>query len=284
MSAPVLEISNLSVRLPNDLKVLNTVDLRVEPGEVRALVGESGAGKSMLGKAVLGILPAGLRQTGRITVLGQALDQLPASVRRREVARHVSLIPQDPLTALNPVRPIAAQMTDAMVRIHGWPRRKALARAADLLEQVHIRDVARVLKSYPHELSGGMRQRVLIAAAFATEPKLIVADEPTTALDATVQREILRIIRGLQQETGTTVLFVTHDMGVVAQISQRVTVLFGGRVVEHIDTEALFAGAGQGHAYSRALIRATPDWTRSDAPFAPVPPEVIADLMQEQTR
>jgi peptide/nickel transport system ATP-binding protein len=182
------------------------------------------------------------------------------------------------MTALNPVRPVGLQITEPLVRVHGWSRARARARAAELLEQVRIREPAAVLRRYPHELSGGMRQRVLIAAAFAAEPRLIVADEPTTALDVTVQKEILRLIRRLRDETGTAVLFVTHNMGVVAQVSQRVTVLFGGRVIEEAATPDLFGPAGPSHAYTRALIAATPDHLDPAPEFRPVPPEIVAAM------
>jgi peptide/nickel transport system ATP-binding protein len=276
-----LEIRNLSIALPDGRRLLDRVSLSVAPGEVRALVGESGAGKSMIGKAVLGILPAGLRITeGEIMLGGRSLGSLAARPRRQCVAQVAALIPQDPLTALNPVRRIGTQITDPLVRVQGWSRKTAEAKALELLDRVMIRNPGRVMKSYPHELSGGMRQRVLIAAAFAAAPRLIVADEPTTALDVTVQREILRIIRHLQEETGTAVLFVTHDMGVVAKISQSVTVLYNGRIVESGSTAQLMTTPD--HPYTAALIRATPNYTHPAASFTPVPEAVITALRTEQ--
>lgn len=275
-----LEIRDLSVALPNGVPLLSHVSLDLAPGEVRALVGESGAGKSMIGKAILGILPAAIRVTaGRISLGGTDLGTLSDARRRAAVARNAALIPQDPLTALNPVRRIEAQALDSLVRVHRLPRQEARDRLLALFQRVRLRDPERVLRSYPHELSGGMRQRVLIAAAFAARVPLIVADEPTTALDVTVQREILRIIRSLQEETGTSVLFVTHDMGVVAQISQRVSVLFGGRVIEDAATSSVFSDRPS-HPYTQALIRATPDWQREMDAFTPVPPAIIAALKE----
>lgn len=280
MTPNTLEVSNLTLALPNGLRLLRDVSLQLAPGEVRALVGESGAGKSMIGKAVLGILPHRLKITaGEVYLEGQRLNAMSARARRDTVARAAALIPQDPLTALNPVRKIGPQIVDPLVRVQGWNADLAQARALELLERVHIRDPKRVMQSYPHELSGGMRQRVLIAAAFAPSPRLIVADEPTTALDVTVQKQILRLIRELQQETGTAVLFVTHDMGVVAKISQRVTVLFAGKVVEDAATADIFAHAA--HPYTRALIAATPSYANLAQPFAPVPAELIATLHRE---
>ncbi|NDV48785.1 MULTISPECIES: ABC transporter ATP-binding protein [unclassified Salipiger] len=272
-----LDVMQLSIALPNGHRLLRDVSLSLRPGEVRALVGESGAGKSMIGKAVLGILPQNLRVTGgEILLEGQHLNAMTPWTRRKTVAQSAALIPQDPLTALNPARRIGPQITDPLVRIHGWSRAKARDTALALLDRVHIRDPKRVMESYPHELSGGMRQRVLIAAAFAPSPRLIVADEPTTALDVTVQKQILRLIRELQQETGTAVLFVTHDMGVVAKISQQVTVLFAGKVMEDAPTERIFTDPA--HPYTRALIAATPSYADLDRPFSPVPQALIAEL------
>lgn len=277
-----LDIIQLNIALPDGQRLLREVSLTLKPGEVRALVGESGAGKSMIGKAVLGILPSNLRKRGGDIILeGKHLDAMTAWTRRKTVAETAALIPQDPLTALNPTRKIGPQITDPLVRVRGWSRAKANSRALELLERVHIRAPERVMASYPHELSGGMRQRVLIAAAFAPSPRLIVADEPTTALDVTVQKQILRLIRELQQETGTSVLFVTHDMGVVAKISQKVTVLFAGKVMEDAPTSEIFTEPR--HPYTRALIAATPNYAEPLHPFAPVPSELIAQLHSEIT-
>ncbi|TIN21956.1 MAG: ABC transporter ATP-binding protein, partial [Mesorhizobium sp.] len=260
MSAVCLDITNLSAVLPNGQRVLRSVSLAVQPGEVRALVGESGAGKTMIGKAVLGVLPSSVRIVeGDMRLEGEDLGRLHAKARRTLIGARTALIPQDPLTALNPSRRIGSQMTDRLVRILGWSGERADTRICQLLDEVQIRDPDRVLKSYPHELSGGMRQRVLIAAAFAAEPRLIVADEPTTALDVTVQKQILRLIAQLQREHGTAILFVTHDLGVVAKISQKVSVLYAGKVVEEAETAALFAAPQ--HPYTRALMAATPRYT-----------------------
>ena len=277
---PTLEVKGLNVALRGGPRLLRDVSLTVYPGEVRALVGESGAGKSMIGKAVLGVLPTSTQITsGQILLQGEDLGNLSPARRRQTVASVASLIPQDPLTALNPSRRIGVQITERLVKRLGWSSADAEARALELLDRVHIRDPKRVMASYPHELSGGMRQRVLIAAAFAPRPKLIVADEPTTALDVTVQKQILRLIRELQAESGTAVLFVTHDMGVVAKISQTVTVLFAGKIMESAPTRDVFANPQ--HPYTRALIGATPRYTHPDEPLKPVPPELITTLKRE---
>ena len=275
-----LDIHHLSAVLPNGQRVLRSVSLTVQPGEVRALVGESGAGKTMIGKAVLGVLPKSVRIVeGEMLIEGENLGRLDAKARRTLIGARTALIPQDPLTALNPSRRIGPQMTDRLVRILGWSGERANKRIRQLLDEVQIRDPERVLKSYPHELSGGMRQRVLIAAAFAAEPRLIVADEPTTALDVTVQKQILRLIAQLQRDHGTAILFVTHDLGVVAKISQKVSVLYAGKVVEEAETARLFAAPQ--HAYTRALIAATPRYTDPYASLKPVDESVLAGLATE---
>ena len=199
--------------------------------------------------------------------------------RRRVIGQTAALIPQDPLTALNPVRRIGPQITRRLVDILGWSKRDAEARALELLAEVHIPDPKRVMQSYPHELSGGMRQRVLIASAFAAEPKLIIADEPTTALDVTVQKQILRLIKEMQQRHNTALLFVTHDLGVVAKICQKLTVLFGGMVLEEASVDAFFAAPQ--HAYSRALLAATPKYTDPDQSLTPVPQSILDDLQAQ---
>ncbi len=275
-----LDIKGLSAVLPNGARVLRSVSLTVQPGEVRALVGESGAGKSMIGKALLGVLPPIVRIVdGSIALEGVDLGGLSPKKRRTMIGEKTALIPQDPLTALNPSRRVGPQMTDRLTKILGWESARADARIRQLLDEVRIRDPDRVMRAYPHELSGGMRQRVLIAAAFAAEPRLIVADEPTTALDVTVQKQILRLIADMQRERGTAILFITHDLGVVAKISQNVSVLYAGKVVEEADTEALFAAPG--HAYTKALMLATPSYTDPLASLKPVDEAVLAGLASE---
>ena len=276
-----LEVCNLSARVrgaPD--RLLRDVSLSVAPGEVRGLVGESGAGKSMIGKAVLGILPRAVEVLcGEILLGGTDLLRLSPAERRRRIGATCALIPQDPLTALNPSRRIGPQMTDRLVDILGWTRAKADARARDLLAEVQIADPDRVLRQYPHELSGGMRQRVLIASAFAAEPKLIVADEPTTALDVTVQKEVLRLIAGMQARHGTALLFVTHDLGVVSKVCQSLSVLYAGMVVEDTTVRDFFRAPA--HPYARALLAATPKYTDPDRSLVPVAQDVL-DGVQAQ--
>jgi len=270
-----LSIRNLSANLKGSGdRILRDVSLEVAAGEVRGLVGESGAGKSMIGKAILGTLPQAVHITGGQIILdGTDLMTLPPAARRTRIGQVCALIPQDPLTALNPSRRIGPQITNRLVDILRWPRRDAEARARDLLAEVHIPDPDRVMRSYPHELSGGMRQRILIASAFAAEPKLIVADEPTTALDVTVQKQILKLIAEMQARHGTAILFVTHDLGVVSKVCQSLSVLYAGLVLEDTSVRAFFAAPR--HAYSRALLAATPKYTDPDGSLMPVPSAVI---------
>jgi peptide/nickel transport system ATP-binding protein len=281
MSAPVLAVSRLSAVSDRDRAViLHDVSLEVRRGETRGLVGESGAGKSTIAKAILGILPRTVRVTAG-AVLFEDENLLTVSPRARKllIGEKIALIPQDPLTALNPGRRIEAQLTDGLRLQRGLDARAARMRALALLDEVQIQQPERVLRSFPHQLSGGMRQRVLIASAFALEPRLIVADEPTTALDVTVQKQILRLIRAMQSAHGTAVLFVTHDLGVVAQICDSVTLLFGGRIVEAGRTADLLAAPK--HRYTRALIEASPRYDRPDAGLRPIPDDVVAGLRGE---
>ena len=273
-----LRLRHLNARLVGtDIRILRDVSLQVTAGQVHGLVGESGAGKSMIGKAILGILPRNIAVTsGQIMLDGVDLLALPPAQRRRLIGASCALIPQDPLTALNPSRRIGPQISDRLVDILGWTKTDSVARARAMLDEVQIADAPRVLRCYPHELSGGMRQRILIASAFAANPKLIVADEPTTALDVTVQKQILRLIADMQARHGTAILFVTHDLGVVSKVCQSLSVLYDGMVVENAAMRDFFAAPA--HAYSRALLAATPKYTDPDGSLTPVPDAVIADM------
>ena len=282
MTEPILSIRDLSAvsDLGGGARILRRVNLDVAPGQALGLVGESGAGKSTIAKALLGVLPRTVRVTeGAMWFEGRDLRALPARTLRAIFGDRIALIPQDPLSALNPGRRIEAQLTDGlrMRRAMSWSqaRRRALA----LLNEVRINDPEWVMRAFPHELSGGMRQRVLIASAFALEPKMIVADEPTTALDVTVQKQILRLIRGMQEARGTAVVFVTHDLGVVAQICDAVALLFAGTVVEAGPTGEMLARPR--HPYTSALIAAGPRYDRPGAGLKPVPETVIAQMRAE---
>jgi peptide/nickel transport system ATP-binding protein len=282
----VLSVHDLQVAIgyrQNAANVLRGASLEVGAGEVRGLVGESGAGKSMLGRAVLGLLPANAVITaGTILFEGRDLIAMPEPERRRLLGRRIALIPQDPMTSLNPVKRVGAQI-GALLRHHlALARRDALARAEELLAEVAIREPRRVLELYPHEISGGMRQRVLIAMAFACDPSLVIADEPTTALDVTVQRQVLQLVERLRQRHGAAILFVTHDLGVVAKICRTMTVLHAGRVLEDGETTEVLAKPR--HPYTRALLAATPRADRPAEALRPVPQALIENLWAEAHR
>ncbi|HEY4833156.1 MAG TPA: ABC transporter ATP-binding protein [Bradyrhizobium sp.] len=282
----VLSVHDLHVAIgyrQNAANVLRGASLEVGAGEVRGLVGESGAGKSMLGRAVLGLLPANAVITaGTILFEGRDLIAMPEPERCRLLGRRIALIPQDPMTSLNPVKRVGAQI-GALLRHHlALARRDALARAEELLAEVAIREPRRVLELYPHEISGGMRQRVLIAMAFACDPSLVIADEPTTALDVTVQRQVLQLVERLRQRHGAAILFVTHDLGVVAKICRTMTVLHAGRVLEDGETTEVLAKPR--HPYTRALLAATPRADRPAEALRPVPQALIENLWAEAHR
>jgi len=266
-----------------DANVLRGISLEVEPGEVRGLVGESGAGKSMLGRAVLGLLPANATVTsGHIAFEGRDLLAMREVERRSLLGRRIALIPQDPMTSLNPVKRVGAQIGNLLRHHLSLSKRAALVRATELLTEVAIREPERVLSLYPHEISGGMRQRVLIAMAFACDPSLVIADEPTTALDVTVQRQVLQLVERLRKRHGSAVLFITHDLGVVAKICRSVSVLHAGRVLEEGETADVLMRPR--HAYTRALLAATPRADRPAETLRPVPPALIEQLWSEARR
>ena len=263
--------------------ILRGVSLEVDAGEVRGLVGESGAGKSMLGRAVLGLLPERAQISGgTILFEGRDLLAMPERERRGLLGRRIALIPQDPMTSLNPVKRVGAQISTVLRHHLGLSRREALERSVALLGEVAIREPQRVLALYPHEISGGMRQRVLIAMAFACDPSLVIADEPTTALDVTVQRQVLQLVERLRRRHGAAVLFVTHDLGVVAKICRSMSVLHAGRVLEEGLTADILARPR--HPYTRALLAATPRADRPADALRPVPPALITELWAEAHR
>lgn len=283
MSKALLQVSDLGVEIgtgKHATRILRGVNLEIKPGEIRGLVGESGGGKTMVGKAITGLLPgSAVVSSGRILFQEQNLLELPAKKRRLLLGTKIAMILQQPSTALNPVLRIESQITDVLTRRFGYDKKSARDYALELLSMVHIRAPERVLCQYPHELSGGMCQRVVIAIAFAGKPSLIVADEPTTALDVTVQFEILKLIKELQAKTGTAVLFVTHDLGVVAKICDVVSVIFAGRILEQGRTEDVIGRPS--HPYTQALIAASPRLDRPDAGLQPVPSELTASLWND---
>ena len=262
---PLLEIDRLSVSLFTRAGVLPAVDglsLRVDAGETVAIVGESGCGKSLSALAVMRLLPEPPARIvgGAVRLAGRDLVTLSEGAMRRVRGKEVSMIFQDPMTSLNPVVPIGAQLIEAIRQHNPISHRAAQARAVALLEKVRIPDAARRLDDYPHQLSGGMSQRVMIAMAIACEPKVLIADEPTTALDVTIQAQILKLMQELQAASNMAVVIITHDLGVVAETADRVAVMYAGRKVEEAPVEALFERPL--HPYTRGLLGATPSPAR----------------------
>ena len=260
MTEPLLRVRDLVVEFPLSRGVLRAVDgvsFDVLPGDALGIVGESGSGKTMALRALLGLLPRNARVSGSsIQLDGQ--EMLGASEERlRELrGRSVSMVFQEPMTALNPVVTVGEQIGEAPLVRLGLGRRAARARAIELMRLVGIPDPVRRARAYPHELSGGMRQRVMIAIALSCDPRLLIADEPTTALDATIQAQIIDQLRVLRQRTGMAVLFITHDLGLVADFADRVLVMYAGRIVEAGPVATLFAAARM--PYTRGLMRSRP--------------------------
>ncbi|ADX72850.1 dipeptide/oligopeptide/nickel ABC transporter permease/ATP-binding protein [Pseudarthrobacter phenanthrenivorans] len=252
-----LSVRNLSVGVENGVRLVTDVSFDVEPGTVLGLVGESGCGKTMTALSLLGLLPSGVSVTGGQILwngrnLAAATDKEMEGIRGREIA----LISQEPMRALDPMFTVGYQLTATVRRLRGMGRVEAKAEATSLLEKVGIVDSARILKTYPHQISGGMAQRVAIALALAGRPRLLVADEPTTALDVTVQAEILSLLRSLVKETGMSVVMVTHDLGVVADLCDQVAVMYAGEVVENGRTDSILDNPR--HPYTLALLAADP--------------------------
>jgi len=255
----LLEVRDLAIeyRTPDGVvRVVRGVDLQVRPREFIGIVGESGSGKSQLLLALLGLSAPGAVVSGSIRHGGAELVGASAATLNRIRGNRISMVFQDPMTALNPYLTVGTQITEVLRLHRGLGRRAALARAAELLDAVQITEARRRLGQYPHELSGGMRQRVMIAMALACEPEILLADEPTTALDVTVQAQILELLRELRTRMGTAVVLVTHDLGIVAELADRIAVMYGGRFVEEAPVDTLFASSR--HPYTEALKRSIP--------------------------
>lgn len=255
-NTPVLEIENLVIdfQTPTGLfKAVRDITFSVDRNESVAIIGESGSGKSVTANAVLGLLdcPPGRIKSGDIRFRGKSLLSMPLRERRDLYGRSIAMVFQDPLTHLNPVYPVGWQIAE-VCRIHGMPRREANEHALELMVRVGIVDPHRRFSAYPHQFSGGQRQRIMIAMAMAMQPDLLIADEPTTALDVTVQARILDLLRRLQSETGTSLLMITHDLGVAADIADRVLVMQKGVLVEHGPVEAVFRSPR--HPYTKQLL------------------------------
>ena len=281
----LLEVEDLTVRFRTShglVRAVNGVSLSVDAGETVGLVGESGSGKSVTSQAILGMLGSRFAEvsSGRVMFDGTDLLTLPAREMRRRRGSDLAMVFQNPVTSLNPVVRIGTQIIEAIRAHEKVGRGPARTRARELLERVGVADPSGALESYPHRLSGGMCQRVMIAIALALRPRLLIADEPTTALDVTIQAQVLELLRELTHEFGTALILITHDLGVVAAVTSRVNVMYAGRIVESAPTPTLFSEPR--HPYSVGLMRSVARSDRdSDVPVAPIagqPPDATAQI------
>ncbi len=261
---PLLEVKDLVVEFPNrrgTLRALDGISFAIEPGEILGVVGESGAGKSLTGAAIIGLLePPGRIASGEIWLEGRRIDSLDANAMRHIRGRHIGAIFQDPLTSLNPLYTVGRQLTETILTHLPMNRAQARDRAIELLADTGIPAPEQRIDHYPHQFSGGMRQRVVIALALAAEPRLIVADEPTTALDVSIQAQIIQLLKSVCASRGAAVMLITHDMGVIAETCDRVAVLYAGRVAEIGPVHALINHPA--HPYTEGLMAAIPDMTQ----------------------
>ncbi|HET6238559.1 MAG TPA: ABC transporter ATP-binding protein [Acetobacteraceae bacterium] len=276
----ILEVEGLTVRLtahPSHPTILEDVSLRVSPGEVLGIVGESGSGKSMLALSIMGLLPPALAMSARrMALLGNELAGQPREAWRAHRGCDMAMIFQEPMTSLNPVMRVGTQIEEVLRWRGGMRGGAARRRALELLEQVEIPSPRSRLSAYPHELSGGMRQRVMIAIALAASPRLLIADEPSTALDVTVQAQLLDLLRGLRRDAGLSLILITHDLGVIAEIADRVMVLYAGRVAETAPVRTLFDAPA--HPYTQVLLGSIPDITSRRLRLTTIPGTVPSAL------
>jgi oligopeptide/dipeptide ABC transporter ATP-binding protein len=259
MTAPILEVADLSVSFVTESGNVSAVDhvsLDLAAGEIVGVVGESGCGKSVTAMSLAGLLPGSARVTGSVRLRGTELIGARETELRRVRGKEIAYIFQEPMTSLNPVLTVGRQIGEVLQAHERLSRKQARERAIELLSLVGIPSAATRVDNYPHQLSGGMRQRVMIAMAVACNPTVLVADEPTTALDVTVQAGILKVLRDLRDRLGTSILFITHDLGVIADIADRVVVMYAGRVVERAPVTELFAHPQ--HHYTEGLLNASP--------------------------
>lgn len=284
-ASPLLEVQDLELSFRSDFgdhRFLQGVSFQVYPGEIVGLVGESGSGKSISSLAIMGLLAKNGRISGgQILFKGQDLAKMSESDLDKIRGRHISMVFQDALTSLNPVFTIGNQMREAIRAHRPMSRAKANQEAIQLLSRVGLPRAKSVMRQYPHALSGGMRQRVMIAMAIAGEPELMIADEPTTALDVTVQAQIMALIKSLAQERGTAILIISHDIGLLAQMVDRVLVMYAGQLVEESGLRQLFEDPG--HPYTASLLRSVPSITdSSDRQLHSIPGVVPANYAQIQ--
>lgn len=268
----VLDVKNLSVQFATQdgaVYAVNGMNFSLDKGQTLGIVGESGSGKSQSVLALMGLLAKNGKTTGEVLYKGDNLLTMPAKQLNAIRGNRVAMIFQDPMTSLNPYLTVERQMTEVLQFHKGMDRKAARARSIQMLDAVKIPEAARRIGMYPHEFSGGMRQRVMIAMALLCEPEVLIADEPTTALDVTVQAQILTLLRELQRDFGTSIVMITHDLGVVAGLCDQVMVLYGGRVMEQGDSQHIFHHAS--HPYTQGLLRAIPRMDRDDSSLQAIP-------------
>jgi peptide/nickel transport system ATP-binding protein len=261
VTEPVLEIQNLKtyfIGRETQVRAVDGIDVELFPGETLCMVGESGCGKSVTALSVMGLVPrpAGKIVDGRIIFEGHDITKLDESGLAEIRGNKISMIFQEPMTSLNPLLTIGDQVSEPLIRHRNVPKRDAAFRAVEMLKQVGIPRAESIIREYPHQLSGGMRQRAMIAMAMICAPKILIADEPTTALDVTIQMQILELMRQMREEFGTAILFITHDLGVVAELADQVMVIYAGQVVETASADALFDRPL--HPYTAALLASIP--------------------------
>jgi oligopeptide transport system ATP-binding protein len=280
----LLDVDHLSVRFrtrDGDVEAVNDLSFTLRAGETLGIVGESGSGKSQTAMAIMGLLADNARTRGRIVFDGQDLLTLPERKRRKIRGGRIGMVFQDPMTSLNPYLRIGLQMAEVLETHRDLQRDAALAESQRMLEAVQLADARQKLRAYPHELSGGQRQRVMVAMTLLTQPALLLADEPTTALDVTVQANLLALLADLRRDMGVAIVLITHDLGVVAQVCDRTLVLYGGQSMELGPTASVIGRPI--HPYTQGLLAARPRWEGDrTAPLAALPghPPDLADLPQ----
>ncbi|EHQ63864.1 ABC transporter ATP-binding protein [Paenibacillus dendritiformis] len=276
MVSPIIEVQKLSISFHTDdgvVPVVHSVSFHIHPGEILGIVGESGCGKSVTSLSIMGLIPAMTgKVSGDIHFKGEKLPILSEAKMRKIRGNQIAMIFQEPMTSLNPLFTIGEQLTEAL-RIHKkTDKKRAKARAIEMMKQVGLGRAEALINEYPHQLSGGMRQRVMIAMAMMCEPELLIADEPTTALDVTIQAQILELMKKLNQETKTAIMMITHDLGVVAEMCQRMVVMYAGKIVEEGDVRTIFQHPK--HPYTIGLIQSVPDMREKKERLYSIPGQV----------
>ncbi|BFH17108.1 ABC transporter ATP-binding protein [Paenibacillus melissococcoides] len=284
MESPIIEVKKLSVSFHTDdgvVPVVDSVSFHIDPGEILGIVGESGCGKSVTSLSIMGLIPARTgKVSGDIEFKGETLPILSEAKMRKIRGNKIAMIFQEPMTSLNPLFTIGEQLTESL-RIHKkGVKKRAKARAIEIMKQVGLGRAEALMNEYPHQLSGGMRQRVMIAMAMMCEPELLIADEPTTALDVTIQGQILELMKKLNQDTKTAIMMITHDLGVVAEMCQRMVVMYAGKIVEEGDVRTIFQHPK--HPYTIGLIQSVPDVREKKERLYSIPGQVPKPVSQRQ--